>query len=212
MIISALIFTITAATSDAIIIYGDVTGGAALSQGGIFQELFPPIGSVGNDIQQSPNLFGFNEDQNIVIPVPLNVDIGPASTLAIGTELASHYVFFDPGPDTALTGYVDFDANVLAIMTSTANLADSDFLANVSANYLNPTLRGLEAGDIVTIDAANPMRINIDFFAGTPGDYIRVLTDRSPGATVPVPEPSTLYLLGAGLLGIFGMSRKCRNK
>jgi len=37
----------------------------------------------------------------------------------------------------------------------------------------------------------------IDFSAGTPGDYVRVLTMESP-----VPEPSTAVLLGIGLAGL----------
>lgn len=40
--------------------------------------------------------------------------------------------------------------------------------------------RGLEARDMVTI--TGPQRIAIDFRASSPGDYIRVLTDFSPGA------------------------------
>jgi hypothetical protein len=168
-------------TVQATIVTGDVTGGGASIQGGIFVKLTPPIGAVGNDTFQTPNLYGFDEDQNIVLAAPLVVDIG-TSPLLPGTEVASHYVFFDPAPSTRLIGYVEFDAPVLAILTSTGNLAASDFLANVSATYLNPSARGLEPGDVVTIDAGNPNRINIDFRASTPGDYIRVLTDRSPSA------------------------------
>jgi hypothetical protein len=86
--------------------------------------------------------------------------------------VASHYIFFDPGPRLHIIGTVDFDSNVLAIITSTANLAASDFLANTGVNYLNPGARGLEAGDSVTI--SGPRQILFDTFASSPGDCVRV--------------------------------------
>src|SRR5437016_5084421 len=53
---------------------GAVTGGTALGAGGTFVKLTPPLAnpfgppnSVGNDTFQSPNLFGFDEDQNILL-------------------------------------------------------------------------------------------------------------------------------------------------
>src|SRR5579862_7260959 len=85
------------------IISGAVTGGTALTAGGIFVKLTPPVpnpfgapDSVGNDNFQSPNLYGFDEDQNILIGTVLGVDVGTAPT--IGMTVASHYIFFDPGP------------------------------------------------------------------------------------------------------------------
>jgi hypothetical protein len=65
-------------------------------------------------------------------------------------------------------------------MTSTTNLAASDFLANTGVNYLNPGARGLEFGDSVTISGAR--QILFDTFASSPGDYVRVLTEFSPTA------------------------------
>src|SRR5262245_40001463 len=114
------------------IVGGTVTGGTAQAAGGTFVKLTPPLAnpfgppnSVGNDTFQSPNLFGFDEDQNIVLPAPLVVDVG-SSPIPAGTTVASHYVFFDPGPTQTMVGTVDFDADVLAIITSTTNLNNSD--------------------------------------------------------------------------------------
>lgn len=206
LIILFLIICLTTPQLMATILGGSLTGGSALTNGGVFEELIPPIGSVGDDNHQSNNLFGFNEDQNILLTAPLSVNIGPSPTLSAGTEVASHYIFFDPGPTRRAIGHVIFDSEVLAIMTKTAQLDASDFLANVSATYLNPGLRGLESGDSVSIDGSNPAKINIDFTASTPGDYIRVLTTHSPTAVVP--EPSTYLLMACGFFGLFFIKRR----
>lgn len=199
-------------TGSATIIGGSVTGGTAFTNGGVFQKLTPPLSnpfgapnSVGNNTFQSNNLFGFDEDQNIVLAAPLTVDIvasGPL-TLATGTIVASHYIFFDPGPSRSIVGTVDFDADVIAIITSLDNLTGSDFLANTGVNYLSPGLRGLESGDSVTI--SGPRQILFDTTASTPGDYVRVLTAFSPTA---VPEPSTIAVIGAGLIGLVASRRR----
>ena len=121
--------------------------------------------------------------------------------------MASHYIFFDPGPSQHIVGTVNFDSDVLAIITSTGTLAASDFLANTGVNYLDPTLRGLEAGDSVTI--SGPRQILFDTVASSPGDYVRVLTTFSPAA---VPEPGIGALLASGLLMLAALlGRKSRD-
>lgn len=196
--------------AQATIISGQVTGGTAQIAGGTFVKLTVPLGnpfgaanSVGADTFQSPNLYGFDESQNTqVTGIPLVVDVG-TSPIAVGTIVASHYIFFDPGPSQSITGTVDFDSDVLAIITSTTNLAASDYLANTGVNYLNPGLRGLEPGDSVTI--SGPRQILFNTTASSPGDYVRVITAFSPAA---VPEPSVLALFATGGAALGGMARR----
>ena len=129
---------------------------------------------------QSPNLFKFDEDQSILLTSPLTVNVG-YSTIPTGNFVASHYIFFDPGPSQRMTGTVNFDSDILGIITTTKDLAASDFLANTGVSYLNPGNRGLETGDSVTI--SGPRQILFDTVASSPGDYVRVLTAFSPAAS-----------------------------
>jgi len=192
-----------------------VTAGAVTSGSGSFFLIAPPLPStppntVGDDTFQNTNLYAFNEDQNVpVAGSPLTVDYKPGGgtgTIPVGTTVASHYVFFDPGNTASQEGWVDFDAPILGVISSTGNLLASDYLANTGVTYLNPGLRGLEAGDSAIIDPSNPNRLLVDWSASTPGDYVRVLTQRSPGAA---PDTgSTVLLLGASL----GLMRWLRGK
>ena len=189
--IGALLLTFSSASSNAAIVGGSARSGSAALSGGVFDTLALPLpnpsgepDSVGINNFDSNNFFGFDEAQNIVLTQALEVDL-LASTLApgnlaSGTSVASHYLFFDPGPSQRMVATVEFDATVLGVITSTANLAASDFLANTGVDYLSHRLRGLEAGDLVAITGAQ--QIAIDFQASSPGDYIRVLTALPPGA------------------------------
>jgi hypothetical protein len=204
---------ISISTAAATIIGGTVTGGTAMAAGGSFVKLTVPLGnphgpanSVGNDTFQTPNLYGFDEDQNIHLAAPLTVDVGP-SPIPAGMVVASHYIFFDPGPAQTIVGTVDFDSDILGIITATGTLAASDFLANTGVNYLNPGARGLEPGDSVTISGTR--QILFDTSASSPGDYVRVLTAFSPGPGVP--EPGTMGLLGCGLV-FAGLLRARRSR
>jgi hypothetical protein len=197
-----------------------VVGGMVTAGSGSFFELDPtlpgfgvgqPNLNVGNNTFQNNNLYAFNEDQNIILPSDITVDGG---TLTAGTVVASHYVFFDPRNFTGQQGYVDFDANIIGIATSTAQLSATDFLINNLVTYLNPGLRGLEGGDSAVVDGTIASRLLVNWQASTPGDYVRIFTAQSPSGpdprdpdpVDPVPLPAGVFLL-LSALGILGLKR-----
>lgn len=138
--------------------------------------------AVGNDTFDDPNLYAFDEDQNILLEKPIRVDIGgEEGMIAADTVVASHYVFFDSLAGIHV-GYVDFDSPVLGIAAFQDTMGATDFLANTSVTYLGEALRGLEPGDHVWIDENDPHRIWVYWAGSSPGDYIRVFTAKSAGA------------------------------
>ncbi len=188
----------TAGSANAAVVMGELTGGSALTNGGAFQQLTPAAGfNVGNNNQQSNNLFAFDEQQNVTL-------LSAIGGIAAGTVVNSHYVFFDPGPDFRAIGYVDFDSDILGVLDGRADMEMTDaLLGNANVNYVSVNLRGLESQDSFNT-VGN--RININFRASSPGDYVRVLT-----AAPAVPEPSTWAMMIGGF-GLVGGAMRRRRK
>lgn len=201
--VCGLMMGMIALPAGATIIGGAVTGGTALGAGGVFQKLILPFAAsptsntIGDDNLQSPNLFGFDEEQNIVITSTIQVNIG--TNPVAGDVVASHYIGFDPATSLSQIGYIDFDADIYGVATNRTNLNNSDFLANTGVTYLSDSLRGLESGDSVMIDPTNSKRLLVNWFANSPGDYVRVFTQFS-AAAVPAPPVAGFILLGIGFL------------
>lgn len=164
-----------------------VTGGEILQEtcAGRFVLLDPSSGfTVGNDNFNTCNLYAFDEDQNIVLRADIRVDVGGMDgVIAKGTEVASHYVFFDSIDGTQFA-YVEFDAPILGVATDQATMGATDFLANTNVTYIGERLRGLETGDEVWIDPERPERLYVLWAGSSPGDYVRVFTERSEGAAL----------------------------
>ncbi|MEM9854289.1 MAG: hypothetical protein AAF841_07515 [Pseudomonadota bacterium] len=138
--------------------------------------------SVGADNFNTDHLYAFDEDQNIALDAPIAVDIGGIEgQIAAGTIVASHYVFFD-SIDGIQLGYVDFDADILGIAALPGSLDATDFLANTNVDYISTDLRGLERGDYAWVDEERAWRLWVYWAGSSPGDYIRVFTERSEAA------------------------------
>ncbi|WP_299406069.1 VPLPA-CTERM sorting domain-containing protein [uncultured Roseobacter sp.] len=196
------VFAVVAATHSvsAAVVDGLVTSGA-----GSFEEIVDTTGlTVGQNNQQSDNLFAFNEAQNVKLTSDLSTDMG--GSISAGTVVSSHYVFFDPVRGFQ-EGFVDFDSPILAVITSLGALTLSDFLGDPEVTYLSPALRGLESGDSVGIDPGIGTRLLVDWFASSPGDYVRVITEGEL-AVVPVPASGLLLLGGLGMIVVARRRRK----
>jgi hypothetical protein len=119
--------------ASAVPVSGAILDGAILQQSGqgrfIVLDASQPF-AVGQDHFDDDNLYAFDEAQMITLTRALAVDIGgtPEGVLPIGTELASHYVFFD-SVQSSHFAYVVFDAPILGVATRQATLAASDDLA-----------------------------------------------------------------------------------
>lgn len=162
-----------------------VINGEILRQSGTGQ--FVKLGtdapfSVGYDTFDDDNLYAFDEDQNIKLVEPIRVDIGGTNGLIpAGTVVASHYVFFDSVSGIQM-GFVDFDAPILGVAALQPTMAATDFLANTAIDYISTELRGLERGDRVWLDPDDPHRLWVYWAGSSPGDYIRVFTEKSAAA------------------------------
>ena len=178
--VCSIALSLTAQIASAVVLDGEIL---RQTGSGTFVKLDPSTPfAVGYDTFNDDNLYAFDEDQNITLIEPIRVDIGGVNgAIAAGTVVASHYVFFDSLSGTHY-GYVYFDAAILGVAAFQGTMAATDFLANTDVQYLSTDLRGLEQGDYVWIDEDDPNRLWVYWAGSSPGDYIRVFTETSPGA------------------------------
>ena len=88
-------------------------------------------------------------------------------------------------------------------------MAASDFLGLPGINYGDFSFRGLESNDSANYNGGS---VDINWTASNPGDWTRLITAFSPGGggTQPLPEPTTMLLVGIGLIGLAGFRRRKR--
>ncbi|MEZ4356224.1 MAG: hypothetical protein R3F16_21530 [Myxococcota bacterium] len=172
---------------------GVVTGGTAFSAGGQFKQICDPIGDVGDDNFDAYDLFAFEEQQAVLLDADLFLDA--TNLIAAGETVSSFYIVFDPNQTERVVATIDFPDTIIGVIADEPQLLASDFMGNASANYLNPTLRGAEAGDTFSI-LGN--QLTVDFAASTPGDSIRViLGSASPSLSHNVCPPEQTTLVGS---------------
>lgn len=192
-----------------------IMGTAAPPAGG-FAKINAPVvlTSVGNRTSERNSLdqtkvYGFDEKANVGLSSNLTVNLGgPVSnntTLAAGTRVASHYVFFDPRGILRAVGSVTFSQKILGILRTTGSIdATNGTFGLPSVGYVSVTATGLEGSDLITSLSPDGKTLNYNWNASNPGDHIRVLTA--------VPEPATwaFMILGFGLIGGAMRSAKSR--
>lgn len=189
--------------SHAAIISGEIVGGSVLNKGGMFVELKPvrlgkgDLIEIGADSFDDPNLYGFNESQNVRSQAGITVDIG--RDIAMNELVASHYLAFDPIRDR-VQARITFDSRIIGVATSTQALDASDYLAATGVDYQNTRGRGLEGKDILYIDENDLFTLVLDLGAASPGDFVRVFTERSPSSPVPIPSGMPLFAAGIAML------------
>tara|TARA_B110000495_G_C22985432_1_gene579709 strand:+ start:697 stop:1191 length:495 start_codon:yes stop_codon:yes gene_type:complete len=162
-------------------------------------------------------LLAWNEIQNHTLISDIKVDrvfdqnasfveaVSGGYVLKAGTVVSSHYFQWDPGNGSAtrVSGTIQLDAQVFAVLTADQNLFDSDFLGLPGVNYNDFTLRGIESGDTTTFNGSD---LDFSWFTGSPGDWVRVLSAYSPIASIP--EPSSQV----GLLGLLSFTLVLRRR
>lgn len=198
---AAVIGALSASTASAAIV--SVSG--PLSTLGTAPEIIAAPTDLLDDLVTNTGMQGFDEAQNVVVPVELELDDGK---IAKGERVSSHMIFLNQeGRDLLEHTGVEwvFDRPIIGVMSDRNGKleeASTPFLGAIDTTYPAAfPLRGLESGDSYSFSGKV---LSIDLAVTQPGDWVRVVTTA-------VPVPAALPLM-AGALGGLGLLRTRKSK
>ena len=120
----------------------------------------------------------------------------------MGQQVQSWFLIWDPKRSEQVKGTVTFDADILHVLDSKAELQASAAFqkTGVTYNYSRSAV-GLENAELRNTSFTSDT-LSLKWTASSPGDHVRVMTA--------VPEPGTYALMAAGLavLGFAARRRK----
>ncbi len=214
-LVAAIVFASAPAQANIIGVSGPLS-----SAGGAAAIIAAP-GAVLNSSIFAPAQRGFDEQQNVLLTAAIQMDGG---VIAAGTRVRSHMIMLNKDPQNPTP--IDhpgvtwtFSTMILGVMSdlsgnleaaSTGQLGSLTTLyptiggpdvgalgGNPGAPYAGFQARGLETINTYNVSGSN---LTVNLRVNEPGDRMRVITK--------APEPSSFLLLGAGLLGLLGISRR----
>ncbi len=189
----------------------------------------PPANITPGNWESSTSIRFFMERQNFSLPVPLTVDVSipgtvvlqpdlSIGTIGVGTIVDSYYIHVDPINRTSglLSGTLVFDRDILGIIVGTFNGVNTvnggmdgdthdvsnQILGRAGIAYGREPLEVRFGDDPFTL-SADRRRIDFSFAFGTVGDNMRIITQATS-----IPEPSSIFLVFAGIATLHRRSRK----
>lgn len=175
----------------------------------------PPSVVVNSGLESNTLTYFFTEQQNLVLPSDVAVDITTPGTynsiasltpgtVATGTDVDSYYLHTDPvgQPATPINyvGSVTFDTQILGVIVLDSEFNASNGVLGAAGTLYSASEQGLELGppggnnDSVVV-SADGKTLSFNLGTSTEADDIRIIT----AAAVPEPSAWILLLTCAGL-------------
>lgn len=172
--------------------------------------LSPPLGATTISIEPATKLISLGQVFSLDIVISDVIDLFSyqfdlafdpsvlsASSIDEGSFLSSGgNTFFLPGIIDNISGTISFTAD--SLLGSISGVTGSGILANITFSALMVSESPISLFNSILVDS----------------NFLDIALDSQSGGTVtvqqgaPVPEPCTLFLFGAGLLGMFPLRRR----